>query len=339
MMYPDSPVVPAAPTMPGLSFRYFESPSDYRAMAAVQSDSAAHDQIDPRSSRETIPSAEDLQATFPESVIRAAPDLLLVTMYDQLIGYAHVCWRWTEVTGVRVYLHLGYLLPIWRGRGIGQAMLGWAQQRIRAIAALEQPDERATFATNVSSTEDQADALIRHAGYTVVRRLSDMAAVISTPLAVRSMLPGLEVRPVLPPHYRPIYQAMKDAYRTIWTSTPESDADYQAFLAAYVSSAAYEPGLWQIAWLDDTVVGVVMPHIHGDVGQILEVYVRPAWQRRGVARALLQRAFQQLHARGIEIMRLYTDADDGQGARSLYQSLGFTEVKQHYFYRKLLALP
>jgi ribosomal protein S18 acetylase RimI-like enzyme len=51
----------------------------------------------------------------------------------------------------------------------------------------------------------------------------------------------------------------------------------------------------------------------------------------------MRRALQQLRERGIEHARLYTDADDGQGARSLYESLGFREVKQHIFYRKRLS--
>jgi hypothetical protein len=41
-----------------------------------------------------------------------------------------------------------------------------------------------TFATNVSNTEDEADALIRHAGYTVVRRLSDMVALVPSCLPI-----------------------------------------------------------------------------------------------------------------------------------------------------------
>ena len=69
-----------------------------------------------------------------------SPDLLVVEMNRQIIGYNHVFWRWIEVTGTRVYLHLGYLLPEWRGKGIGSAMLSWAQQRIRELAAQEQPE-------------------------------------------------------------------------------------------------------------------------------------------------------------------------------------------------------
>jgi mycothiol synthase len=328
-----------APALPGLTFRHFATPDDYAAMLAIRLHSAAHDQIDPRSSREGLPTEADLRATFPETTMRGHPDLLLAAIDDQLVGYNHVLWRWTEVTGVRVYLHLGYLLPAWRNKGIGSAMLRWAQQRIRMIAADEQADDRATFATNVSSTELEADALIRHAGYTAVRRLSDMALAIPPHMTLRSLPLGVETRPVEPEHHRAIYRAIKDAYRDIWTSTPETDEDYQEFLADYVDTAAYDPSLWQAAWAGQEAVGVVISRIHEDVGHIAEVEVRQKWQRQGIGRALLQRALQQLRSRGIDQARLYTDADNGQGARSLYESVGFRELKQHIFYRKLLSAP
>jgi mycothiol synthase len=308
-------------------------------MLAIRLGSAAHDQIDPRSSREGLPTEADLRATFPEATMSNHPDLLLVAMHDQLIGYNHVLWRWTEVTGVRVYLHLGYLLPTWRNKGIGSAMLRWAQARIRTIAAQEQPDDRATFATNVSSTEREADVLIQQAGYTAVRRLSDMVATVSAHHQPHSLPSEVIIRPVEPDQHYAIYQAIKDAYRDIWVSTPESEADYQEFVDENVRTAAYDPRLWQIAWAGEVVVGIVISRIHQDVGHIAEVEVRQAWQRRGIARALLEGALQEFGNRGIEEVRLYTDAANGQGARTLYERLEFREVKQHIFYRKLLSEP
>lgn len=50
------------------------------------------------------------------------------------------------------------------------------------------------------------------------------------------------------------------------------------------------------------------------------------------------RALNILYEHGILQARLFTDADNGQGARNLYESLGFREVKQHIFYRKPLEL-
>jgi hypothetical protein len=126
-------------------------------------------------------------------------------------------------------------------------MLRWAQQRIRAIAADEQADARATFATNVSGTEHEADALIRQAGYTDVRRLTDMLLKPIPELSIGVLPAGVAVVPVEPEHYRAVYAAMKDAYRDIWTSTPEMEEDYKEFLAENVTTAHYDPSLWQVA--------------------------------------------------------------------------------------------
>lgn len=37
------------------------------------------------------------------------------------------------------------------------------------------------------------------------------------------------------------------------------------------------------------------------------------------------------------VLARFTDADNGQGARSLYEQLGFHELKQHIFCRKPIA--
>ncbi|MCG8350777.1 MAG: GNAT family N-acetyltransferase [Chloroflexales bacterium] len=167
--------VPNAPIIPGLCYHRFQSTSDYDQMAAVHEGSRVWDRVDPLSARESVPTAEALAATFPESELRNNTAMLLAQIDDRIVGYNHVLWRWTEVTGTHVYLHLGYLLPQWRGKGIGQSLLYWAQRRIRAIAADEHGQGPTTFATNVSSTEREADALMQHDGYLAVRRLSDIA--------------------------------------------------------------------------------------------------------------------------------------------------------------------
>ncbi|CAN5571443.1 hypothetical protein BH10CHL1_BH10CHL1_49440 [soil metagenome] len=329
--------LPTAPPIPGLTFRHLHDVSDHVGMAAVHENSRVWDQVDPRSAREGVPTATDLAATFPVAEMLGNADLLIATIGQEIIGYNHVRWRWTEVTGVRVYLHLGYLLPAWRGKGIGQAMLAWAQQRIRELAASDQADEHATFATNVSSTEVEADVLMRQAGYVAVRRLSDMVLEPTQPIVTRALPVGIHLRPVKPDHYPAIYQAWKDAFSTNWTSRPTSEADYQVFLGDNVKSDRFDPTLWQIAWADDQVVGLVFAQINGEIGSFPEVAVRQVWQRHGIARTLMLRALAEFQQRGIHHIRLFTDADDGQGARSLYESLGFRETKQHILYRKLLT--
>lgn len=251
------------PSLPGLRFRYFQGEADFEGLAAVHEGARAWDQIDPRSARESVPTAAALARTFPPETLTQNPGLLIAELNGSIIGYCHILWRWTEESGARVYLHLGYVLPAWRHKGIGTAMLWWAQERIRAIAAEERDGGPAFLATNVSTTESEARVLIDRAGYQVVRRLSDM---------VLEPIPELICR--------------------------------------------------------------IRPNMN--VGLFPEVATRKRWQRLGIQKALMVCGLSALRARGVEHARLFTDADDGQGARSLYERLGFREVKQHLLYRKPL---
>lgn len=334
----DSIDLPGAPAIAGLRFRLFHDTADYTGMATVHEQSKQWDQVDPLSAREGVPTAETLAQTFPLIQLRHSPDLLIAEVNGQIIGYTHVLWRWTEESGTRVYLHLGYLIPAWRGQGIGRAMLHWAQGHIRELAGAEQPSDAIMLATNVSSTEREADRLIQSEGYTAIRRLSDMKLELRRSFSSPPLPAELEIRPVTPEHYRAIYDTWKDAFSGMLTSTPASEEDFQRFLAEHVNMAGLDLSLCQIAWTTDLVAGLVWTRIRRSVGIIEQVATRKTWQRRGIARILLMQSLNALYERGIQQVRLFTDADNGQGARGLYESLGFREVKQHIFYRKPLEL-
>lgn len=332
----DNISLPDAPAVAGLVFRRFRGPSDYASMVAVHDGSREHDRIDPQSARESIPTIDDMARRYA-AVPPGAPDVLIAEIDVRVVGYNDVRQRWVEETGTHVYLHLGYLLPAWRDLGIGSALLHWSQARIRAIAANERSVGPTTFATNVTTTEREADALMQHEGYADVRRLTDMLLDPLHAVSPATIPVGVTLKPIEPEDYRAAYRAWKDAFAGIWTSTPESEDDYQRFLANNIRVPDVDLALYQVAWVGGEVVGLVFARIQKGTGTIPEVAVRKAWQRRGIARALMATALQGLHDCGMAQVRLATDAADGQGARSLYESFGFREVKQHIFYRKPLS--
>jgi GNAT superfamily N-acetyltransferase len=307
-------------------------------MSAIHTGSQDWDQVDPLSARESVPTVENLAATFPEPEVRHNPDMLLAQIGDQIIGYNHVYWRWTEITNTRVYLHLGYLLPEWRGKGIGSALLRWSQERIQALIREDGHEGSVTFATNVSSTEKEADRLIQQAGYTAVKRLSDMMLSPLKIYPIKSLPVEVNLQDLQPTHYHEIYRAWKDAFAATWTTTVESEEDYQGFLDDNINVPSFDPSLCRVAWVQNQVVGFVFARIRVGVGLILEVAVRKTWQRKGIARVLMMQVLNELHAREVPQVRLFTDAGDEHGARSLYEQLGFREVKQHIFYRKPIQL-
>ncbi len=154
-------------------------------------------------------------------------------------------------------------------------------------------------------------------------------------LPENSPLPaGLIIRPMRIADTRHIYEAYKDAWQGLWGETPASEADYHDFLSDNVYSSLFDASLWQIAWDGEDVAGFVIAALAGEVGKFPEVAVRKRWQRRGVGMALMTRAMRLLRERGATQLRLFTNAENPVGAKTMYERLGFRDSKRHDFLRK-----
>ncbi|HKV84588.1 MAG TPA: GNAT family N-acetyltransferase, partial [Ktedonobacterales bacterium] len=291
-----------------------------------------HDQIDRHAPRAGVPTRDELARSLADTPA-GSPDMLLAERDGALIGYNRVT-SWTEEDGTVVYLHLGWLLPEWRGKGIGVAMFRAAEARCRERATAEQSAMTAVYATNATSTEREATALTLANGYTVVRRLADMKLMARIPAEEPPLPAGVETRPVVPDDYPAIYRGFRRIWTGLWGVEQETDDTYQEFLDDLVNVPGYHPDLWWIAWSGDEVVGLVFCHLYDGFADVTEVGVRADWQRRGLARALLVRAMRAVPAHGVDDIRIVTDAEDGRGARSLYESVGFRCLKEHILYRK-----
>ncbi len=178
----DTIVLHDAPELPGLSFRRIRGEQDAEALHAVHSGRMAHDQVDPVSRFEDLPSCEGLRESLSQAVAEGRQDQWLVAeVREQVVGYSEMDW-WPEEDGTWVYLTLGWILPEWRGRGIGTAMLHWVEDRFRSLAAAQHPNEKGEFAANASSTEKEATALLLQEGYRAEYMVLEMGLDVSAPV-------------------------------------------------------------------------------------------------------------------------------------------------------------
>ena len=323
-----------APAIPGLSFRPVRGEEDAAALYAVHAGRMAHDEVDPLSTSEDFPSHVHLCASLSKAVAGRQQDQWLVAQINErVVGYSQIeCWP--EADGTWVYLALGWVLPEWRGKGIGTAMLHWTEDRVRRLAAAQHPGEKAEFAANASSTEKEATALLLHEGYRVGYTMLEMALDASAPVLVYALPAGIDVRPVLPEHYPLIAASVREAYQYEFDAGKfNEDVDSAAYIAE-LSNPKHDPTLWQIAWDGDQIAGQVLSLVENGKAEVFEVSVRPAWRRRGLARGLLSRALRSLRARGSDVIRIRTAADFRTRARDLYHSVGFRVLKEFPRYRK-----
>jgi mycothiol synthase len=293
------------------------------------------DGIDPLSISERIPSLDSLQSALEKAVAGEQQDRWLVAeVGERVTGYSRIR-DWLEADGTRVYLTLGWVLPEWRGKGIGTAMLHWAEERIRRLAAADYPGGKIEFAGNASSTEADSTALLLHEGYRAAYTVLEMDLPPSTPIPEVALPPGIETQPVLSEHLLPIAECVDEAFRQEYECGRYNDPSDPAAYAAELADPKLDPTLWQVAWEGEQMVGVVLSRVvENGQADIFEVGVRPAWRRRGIARGLLLRALQTLRAQGVQVIRLFTNENFRTRAMDLYQSVGFRIVKRFPRYRK-----
>ena len=323
-------ILPDVPNVPGLTFRPLRA-GDAAALVAVQEGRKEHDRIDPLSTFEGVPSLEQAAWWVAHMAETQRLDTVLVAEVDgAVIGYTWLEW-WTETTSVRLFLSQAALLPEWRGRGIGTAMLGWAEARLRAVAVGQAETGPAFFGANATETEADDAALLHDAGYQPAFTMTELErSDLDAPR--ETVLPeGLALRPLEPEHLLAVGRSVTGAYtESTFSTEPSEDTDREK--AEWL--AGFDPSLCFVAWEGEQVAGQVICRLDKGRGELAEVSVRTPWRRRGLAKALLTQALRAFHGRGVTRVRLHTVAENQYGSVRLYRSVGFEPIKDHVRYRK-----
>ncbi len=112
---------------------------------------------------------------------------------------------------------------------------------------------------------------------------------------------------------------------------PPWDGESIAQLIEHPAAAAF---VAQVREPSKTLVGFVIGQIAADEAEILSVGVAPEWQRRGIARHMIDGLVRA--ARRAEVRRLYLEvAADNSAALKLYKGLGFAAAgRRKAYYRR-----
>ena len=333
----DAVEVPGAPDIPGLAFRRFRGPGDFRGM--VDANMAARDGygVD-----ETV-SVEGLANQYVH--LRnsdTATDLVIVELDGRTAGYVRVAWN-DQHDGSRSYDTICLLRPELRGRGIGGAMHRWGEQRLREIAAAQPDDGRPRwFQAGTFDADRYSVRLLQRYGYIAVRRGYEMVRPDLDDLPEAPMPAGLEIRPVGRDDTRRVWEADAEAFRDHWGEDEETEEAWQTFR----DDPTNDPDLWVVAWDGPEIAGLVLNVIDpadearkGERrGALGSVAVRRPWRRRGLARALIARSLGLLRDRGATSAALGVDGENPHQAMTLYESCGFRIVSSFTTWRKPLDM-
>lgn len=326
--------ISGAPGVEGLTFRHFRGDSDFPAMARIINAAKLADNVERSDNADTIAAGyRHLHNCDPYL------DMCFSEINGEPIGYSRVWWEKQE-DGQHSYMPIGFIDPAWRRRGIGQAMLGWNEQRLRNIAAGHDAELK-VFRSFADGGEEGCRILLEANEYRPVTFGAEMARSILGDLPTAPLPEGLEIRPVESDHLRRIWEADGESFRDHWGARPPSETDWERFLDRPFTDTS----LWKIAWEGDRVIGQVRSYIDTDEnteygrlrGYTEDISTIKEWRARGVARALICESMRVLRERGMEEAGLGVHTENPTGAFHLYSSLGFVAHATSTVYEKPLV--
>lgn len=331
-MPPGVPPVPDPPAIDGLRFRAFVRPDDIGPAVEMANRAAAADQLDEHETPEQW-------ANWLEHDSRRDPDrdILLAEVGGALVGFTIGGWA-PDNDGSHNYGVWGTVDAAWRRRGIGAALLRWAEARQRQVAATHPASVVKRLESWARDQESARIALLEGNGYGVVRYffMMDRPTLDEVPRA--SFPEGVEIRPVREEHLPAIFDMEVAAFRDHFGGIDDTPEAFERM----VNDPRRDSALWVVAWHDDEIVGQSLNRIDRaeneafgvSRGWVNAVGVRHAWRQRGIGRALVAESLRLLRDAGMTSARLGVDAENPHGALGLYESLGFSVVKRGRNYRK-----
>jgi mycothiol synthase len=267
-------------------------------------------------------------------------DVEVVELDGVVVAYSEV--EWVDTTdGLREYRLGAAVDPDWRRRGIGRWLMHRMERHARSLAeryATERPSVLGSW--NPDSRVGKR-ILLEQEGYEPVRFFFDMVRRNLEGIELPPLPDGLAVRPVAPSAYRQLWDADVEAFQDHWGGFDGSEAVYQAWL----KDPKFDGELILVAWDGDEIAGGVVNQISETEnaafnrrrGWLQSVFVRRAWRRRGLARALVGRSLALLRERGMTSAGLGVDADNPNAATRLYEEAGFEVDFRSTAYRKPLS--
>ena len=321
----------------GVTLRHFYGEQDVPAITAIVNAELEADEVPNRESESDMLAA----VRHPNDAFDPARDIVIAEIDGLAVAYSEQNWVDNTDGSTREYRLNGAVLPEWRRRGIGTALLADNERRARELAATHQTDRQKVFGSWSSDREEARIALLSKHGYEQVRWFFEMTRPLSEPIPEVPLPEGLELRPVTMDKVRQIWLADVEAFKDHWGGFDSSDEQ----LKRWIERPTFDPTLWVVAWDGDEVAGGVINAIHREEnaaigverGWLHSVYTRRQWRKRGLANALIARSLVLLRERGLDYGILGVDADNPTGALGLYERNGFSVAERSAAWRKALG--
>ena len=268
--------------------------------------------------------------------------LLVFNEVDSLVGYAHV----RDVKNPPVDVFCGFCVhpahdaddEIWR------VLLDWVDAEARRVIPRAPADARIALVTGASDDDPSEQHYLKAFGFRHSRTFVRMSMPLDGAIAFSPFPEGVSIRPFAPGQDdEALVHAYREAFRHHYGHLEEPFESDLATWRRWMADEDFDPTLWFLASDKGTsgeVVGFCCCYPADGrsrrCGLIDELGVRPAWRRRGIARALLTHALRALKDRGLVAANLRADFAHREGAIDFYASVGMrVESRSHTYVKEL----
>jgi ribosomal protein S18 acetylase RimI-like enzyme len=212
---------------------------------------------------------------------------------------------------------------------VRDALLEALFARLREVAE-EDPGRAVCPYAGGFSEETESLAYYRSRGFVHEWRMFWMHRDLAQPLAEAPLAAGVEVR-----HSRLESEAERESYLRLHNACFPTVPMDTARLVDMLHWPLWENGMALLAWAGEELVGSAMAYWEQAEGQprgeisgtVDNVFVAPAWRRRGLATHLVTKALRLLQNGGLRSAGIQVRADN-VGAAAVYRSVGYETQRE-----------
>ena len=136
------------------------------------------------------------------------------------------------------------------------------------------------------------------------------------------------------PDERSLYRADQEAFADHFGFAPEA---FDVWRERRFDADDDDRSRWLLALDGDEIVAFLRQVTGGEVAQVAALGTRKPWRGRGIASALLRRAFAEMASAGHREVTLWVDAENETGAVGLYERVGMRAIVVDDTYQLELA--
>jgi GNAT superfamily N-acetyltransferase len=217
--------------------------------------------------------------------------------------------------------------PDHEDRGIGTALLAWAEDRAAQSVGKAPADARLTLGGGALASHAAAHDLYRAAGYQPVRAFLRMVIHMDTPPAEPAWPAHITLRTMQPGEEADVIRSFRESFRDHWgfVETPFEE-ELARWRAGAFADPEFDPSLYFLACEGEQIAGVSLcwhdTFDDPDMGWVSILGVLRPWRKQGLGLSLLRHSFAEFYRRGKRKVGLGVDAASLTGATRLYEKAG-----------------